>query len=157
MKLEYLAHNKQTIPTIAQWYYEQWGDLDKEFTLYNFTEKLFEYLNTDKIPLMIVAIEDREVIGVAQLKYREMEIYPEKEHWLGGVYVSQLHRGKNIAEKIIQKIISDAEKFKVHTLYLQTFNLTGGLYRRLGWQPIEKALNHGKNVLIMEKKIIKHN
>jgi len=40
---------------------------------------------------------------------------------------------------------------------LQTFNLTGGLYRRLGWQPIEKALNHGKNVLIMEKKIIKHN
>jgi hypothetical protein len=41
-----------------------------------------DYLNKDKILLIIMAIEGDEILGVAQLKYHEMSIYPDKEHWL---------------------------------------------------------------------------
>jgi len=102
---------------------------------------------------MIVAKDGEEILGTAQLKFREMSIYPKKEHWLGGVYVAKAHRGKGIAEQIILEIIVQARKLDVRTLYLQTENLTGGLYRRMGWRPVEQVYFDGRDVLVLEKSI----
>lgn len=151
MELSFLANNKDTIPIIAQWYFDEWGYLTEENSIAKVKQNLHAYLNIDKIPLMIIAKSGKEILGTAQLKYREMSIYPEKEHWLGGVYVSKDHRGKRIAENIILEIISNAKKFGVHKLYLQTENLSGGLYSRMGWKPIEQVNYRGNNVLVMEK------
>jgi len=153
MKFEYLADNKNLLPTIAKWYFEEWGHMDKENTLDKEMERLQVYLNKDSLPLILLAIEDGELLGAAQLKYHEMSIYPNKEHWLGGVYVSKKHRGKGIAKKIIQELIIITQKLNIQTLYLQTENLTGGLYRQMGWMPIEQINYHGIVVLVMEKTI----
>ena len=153
MELEYLADNEKVIPILAGWYFDEWGHLEKGNTLDKVTEKLHAYLNTDKIPLIVLAIEGDKILGAAQLKYREMDIYPEKEHWLGGVYVSPKYRGHKIAEKIVGKIISVAKKLSVYKLYLQTEALSGGLYRRLGWKPLEQVNYRGLDVLVMENKI----
>ncbi len=110
-------------------------------------------LNRDKIPTLILAVEQNRVLGVAQLKFREMDIYPDKEHWLGGVYVDKASRGRGVAAKLISKAIELAKSFQVQTLYLQTERLDGGLYAHLGWQPIEKAFYNGHNVLVMENKL----
>ena len=99
---------------------------------------------------MLLAIEDGELLAVTQLKFREMTIYPEKTHWLGGVYVSKPHRGKGIAKLIVNETIKMAKKLDVKTLYLQTENLNGGLYRQLGWQPIEQVNYNEVDVLVME-------
>ena len=153
MELEYLANNKKAIPILANWYFEEWGHLEKGNTLDKVTEKLHSYLNTDKVPLIILAIEEKEILGAAQLKYREMDIYPDKEHWLGGVYVSKKHRGNKIAEQVIHKVVSIATKLMVYKIYLQTEDLSGGMYCRLGWQPIEQVNYRGLDVLVMEKQI----
>lgn len=153
MDLEFLANKENAIPVLARWYFEEWGHLEKGNTLDKVTEKLHGYLNTDKIPLIVLAVEGGEILGAAQLKYREMDIYPEKEHWLGGVYVSKNHRGNKLAEQIIRKVVSIAGKLDVHKLYLQTENLSGGLYTRLGWLPIEQVNYRGLDVLVMEKEI----
>jgi len=153
MDLEFLANKENAIPVLARWYFEEWGHLEKGNTLDKVTEKLHGYLNTDKIPLIVLAVERGEILGAAQLKYREMDIYPEKEHWLGGVYVSKNHRGNKLAEQIIRKVVSIAGKLDVHKLYLQTENLSGGLYTRLGWRPIEQVNYRGLDVLVMEKEI----
>ena len=153
MKIEYLADNKNLLPTIAKWYFEEWGYLNKEKTLESEIKNLQAYLNKDKIPLIMLAIADGELLGVAQLKYHEMSIYPEKTHWLGGVYVAKKHRGKGIAKQIILEIIRIAENLHVETLYLQTENLSGGLYHQMGWLPVEQVNYHGVNVLVMEKNI----
>lgn len=151
MEMDFLANNIDTIPVIAKWYFDEWGYLPEENTIEKVKKNLQVYLNTDKIPLMIVAKNEKEILGTAQLKYREMSIYPEKEHWLGGVYVSKNHRGKRIAERIILEIIFNAKKLGVHKLYLQTENISGGLYRRMDWKPVEHVNYRGNNVLVMEK------
>lgn len=153
MELELLADNEKALPIVANWYFEEWGYLKKGNTLIKVTETLREYLNTDKIPLIVLAVEGGEVLGAAQLKYREMDIYPEKEHWLGGVYVSKNYRGNKVAEKIIYKLISIAEQLGVQILHLQTERLCGGLYSDLGWKPIEKVNSRGLNVLVMKKEL----
>ena len=129
------------------------GTLRKRKTLDKVTEKLHGYLNTDKIPLIVLAVEGGEILGAAQLKYREMDIYPEKEHWLGGVYVSKKYRGNKVAENVIGKVVSVAKELNVYKLYLQTEDLSGGLYSRLGWRPLEQVNYRGLDVLVMENQI----
>lgn len=153
MELQLLAENQQALPIVAEWYFTEWGHLKKGNSLAKAKESLSDYLNTDKIPLLILAVESGKILGAAQLKYHEMTIYEDKEHWLGGVYVAKSHRGEKIAEAIIARIVSLAEQFGVSKLYLQTEHLDGGLYGRLGWNPIEKVTYRGLRVLVMEREI----
>ncbi len=153
MKLEYLADHPGLLPTVAQWYFEEWGYLSEEKTLEQDIQRLQIYLNKDKVPLILLAIQDGELVGAAQLKFREMSIYPEKEHWVGGVYVAEAHRGKGIARQILLELIAIAKSLKIETLYLQTEHLNGGLYGRMGWMPIEQVNYRGIEVLVMEKSI----
>ena len=153
MQFKYLADRTEAIPTLANWYFNEWGHIGKGNTLDKVTANLQEYLQTNSIPLIILAIDKDEVIGAAQLKYREMDIYPEKEHWLGGVYVSKKHRGNKIAKKIVHRLINEAKKLGVDKLYLQTEDQSGGLYQYLGWTPLEKVNYKGIDVLVMENNI----
>jgi len=153
MELVFLTDRQEALATIASWYFDEWGHLGKGTTMEKVTEDLHSYLNKEQIPLIVLAVEGDEILGAAQLKYREMDIYPEKEHWLGGVFVSSEYRGKKIASKIVIKLLSIAESLNVKSLYLQTENLNGGLYSLLGWQPLEQVNYHGVDVLVMEKRL----
>lgn len=151
MEFVYLADQPEAIPIVAKWYFDQWGQQHKVKSLEKSEEMLTDYLNRDKIPLLILAKEKDEIVGTVQLKYYEMDIYPQKEHWLGGVFVPKKHRGKKIAEKLILKAVKVAKTHGVETLFLQTENLNGGLYKRLGWNLVEKTIYRNKTVLLMKK------
>jgi GNAT superfamily N-acetyltransferase len=108
-------------------------------------------MNREEIPFILVATIDNELVGAAQLKYREMaEIFPDKEHWLGGVYIAASHRGQGYGAQIVEQIVNMAPSYGVETLYLQTPALDGGLYARLGWVPCTQVTNRGVEVLVME-------
>jgi RimJ/RimL family protein N-acetyltransferase len=148
----FLADRKDAIPVIARWYFEQWGHLIKDETLERSIERLQDSLNRDKIPFILVATLAGEVIGAAELKYREMaSMFPDKEHWIGGVYVSSKHRGQGYGSEIAEQIAVRAPKYGVETLHLQTEKLDGGIYARLGWVPTDQVTNHGLEVLVMER------
>lgn len=153
MKFDYLADHKEAIPIIARWYFGQWGELEADNSFGETVQKLHGYLNRDRIPLLILAIDNDQILGVAQLKYHEIPDYPDREHWLGGVYVPEKHRGKKIGQKLAGKIADIARSFEVQALYLQTQKLDGGLYKKIGWKPVEKIIYRRKEVLIMEKKL----
>ncbi len=80
------------------------------------------------MPFILVATEEAKILGAAQLKFREMKnIFREKEHWLGGVYVARQHRGHGIASQLAEAIATRAPSYGVNTLHLQTEQLDGGL------------------------------
>lgn len=153
MDFAYLADRPDAVPIVAEWYYNQWGYLRDVSSVEKITQVLQQYLNRDEIPLIILAIENDEVVGAVQLKFYEMDLYPEKEHWLGGVYVSKKYRKRKIAGMLVNKAVEAAKNNNVETLYLQTEKLDGGLYQRLGWKPIDKVEYNGKKVLVMKKKL----
>ena len=151
MQFVYLKDQPSAIETVAQWYFDQWGHLAAAETLAGVRANLERYLNRDRIPLVILAVADHEVVGAAQLKFREMAIYPEKEHWLGGVFVAPHHRGRGVGSALAGRIAEIARSLQVKTLHLQTECLDGGLYARLGWEPRERVTSKGRDVLVMEK------
>ncbi|MGH1366828.1 MAG: GNAT family N-acetyltransferase [Calditrichia bacterium] len=154
MQLHLLAEIPDALDIIAQWYYDEWASVFDTKSLDDVKQGLKTYLNTDCMPLIVVAVVDGEIAGAAQLKYHEMDMFPDYEHWLGGVYVADGYRGKGMAEKIILRILEKARDFKVETIYLQTENLTGGLYARMGWEAIEQVHSKGSDVVVMKKSLI---
>jgi GNAT superfamily N-acetyltransferase len=154
MQFEFLINRRDAIPTIGRWYHQEWGFRLRGDTEEQCINALNDYLGSDKIPFILVATDQEEILGAAQLKFREMEdIFPEKEHWLGGVFVAPEHRGHRIGSRLAQEIAERAPSYGVRTLHLQTERLDGGLYRRLGWQPVTQVDNHGLNVLVMERQV----
>jgi len=150
--LSLLADRQDAIPLIARWYFDQWGHLIQGETVERTVDRLQIFLNRDKIPFILVASLGGEVAGVAQLKFRELpDLYPDKEHWLGGVYVARDYRGHGLGSLLAEEIARRAPRFGVRTLHLQTERLDGGLYARLGWVALERANNRGLEVLVMER------
>ena len=147
-----MADRKNEILTIAKWYFSQWAHLTEGETIEKVEARLRKYLNRDKIPFVLLAVEKSEILGVGQLKYCEMEdIFPEKEHWLGGLFVPEKHRGYGYGLAIAEQIAQVAPSYGVTTLFLQTERLDGGFYTRLGWRQIERVENRGLEVLVMER------
>jgi GNAT superfamily N-acetyltransferase len=154
MHFEFIADRVDAIPIVAQWDFDEWGHLDANSTLEKACMMISKMLNRDRAPLMVLAIEDKIVVGAAALKPHEMlSLYPNKEPWLGTVFVHPGYRNLGIASQLALRIVELARSFGDEQLYLQTERLDGGLYARLGWKPIELVNYRGHDVLVMEKRL----
>jgi GNAT superfamily N-acetyltransferase len=153
MQIEFLADRPEAIDLVSRWYFEEWGRLNPEASVQGIANKISQSMNRAKPPLLLLAVEDGNVIGAAELKYREMDIYPDKEHWLGGVFVIPQRRGLGIGSTLIKQVILLAEQFGIKELYLQTEQLDGGLYSDHGWKPVETVKSKGIEVLVMQKHV----
>ena len=151
IEIEYLADHPKFVPQIARWYFDEWGYKISDNSVERIAERLYAKLNRERAPVTIVAMANRKLVGAAQLKIREMDIFPDREFWLGGVYVDFTARGQGIAKLLVQRIEEMAKQREIRELFLQTEKLTGGLYAELGWLPIEQVNYHGAQVLIMHK------
>ena len=154
LEFVFLADRVDAIPTVSKWYFDEWGHLSEGDSIERTRDRMQGYMNRDEIPFTLLATDDIEVVGAAQLKYHELvETFPDKEHWLGGVYVAPGHRGHGYGSQIVEQIVEIAPWYGVRTLYLQTEVLDGGLYARLGWTPHALANNRGLDVLVMERRL----
>jgi GNAT superfamily N-acetyltransferase len=149
----FLADRQDAIVTVAQWYYNEWGKVPGN-SVEQTIERIKGKLNRDNPPLHILAISTGRVLGVAQLKRREMSIYPEKEFWLGSLFVSHDFRGCGVGSALAEEIAVISKRFGIKELYLQTEVLDGGLYKRLGWNPIEATEYNGVQVFVMVKLLV---
>lgn len=156
IELALLADKPDAIPQIAKWYSDEWGYIatDDSRSTAALESKLKDYLNRDTLPLILLAsIKEgghSKVIAAAQLRFQEMTTYPVTSHWLGGVYVNADYRGRAVGQTLLTAIIDIAKQQKITELYLQTEDHSGGLYKKMGWQPIEQVKYHNVEVLVMK-------
>ncbi|WP_416306415.1 GNAT family N-acetyltransferase [Neptunicella sp. SCSIO 80796] len=150
VQLALLADYPQAITTIARWYYYQWGQTNPTSNLTGVEQDVAGYLQQTSAPLLVMAKTDKQLLGAAQLKIREMDIYPDREFWVGGVYVDEQARGKGIASLLVSDIIQRAKRAGIKKLHLQSEQLDGGIYTKLGFKPLETVIYNGHQVVVME-------
>ena len=149
-----LADCIEAVPVVARWYYDEWGHKAPNNSFEDTCKRVEGKLDRDRLPLHLLALDSGTPCGVAQLKIREMDIYPDKELWLGGVYVPPEYRGRGVASCLSDRVAEMAASFSGDSIYLQTERIDGGLYARLGWKPLEQVHYKGLEVLVMERKLI---
>lgn len=149
VEFEYLVDHQQQIPQLVSWWRSAWGDQmneDDEF----FAEDIRRNSSKSELPIDILAMIDGKPIGSAALKYHELiNLYPEHKYWLGSVFVDEDYRGQEIASQLSMRVVEIARERKLPHLYLQTQNLSGGLYKKLGWQEVEQFNYLDKDGLLM--------
>jgi GNAT superfamily N-acetyltransferase len=153
LNFEFLVDRQDAIPIVAGWYFEEWGHKVPGNSILQTIERIKGKLNCDKAPLHILAVENEKVLGVAQFKRYEMDIYPDKEFWLGSLFVSPLFRGQGVGSALANKIALTAKDFGVQDLHLQTEVLDGGLYRHIGWYLTETLVYKDVLVAVMVRKL----
>lgn len=153
INIEYLADHPEFVPHIATWYFNEWGHNEPDNSVRRTCERLNSKLNRDRAPIPIIAMVDGKLIGAARLKIREMDIYPSREFWLGAVYVDSRVRGQGVGKLLVKRIEEISKQLGIKELFLQTERLSGGLYAKLGWIPIEQVNYKGVKVLVMRKEL----
>ena len=155
LEIHFLADRPDALPLVAGWLYTEWGRRDPGNSPEATAERLAAELSRDRLPIVVVAAYNGVVVGTAALKLHELrDRFPELRHWLGGVYVSADARGHGIAGALVRHVEQLAIDRGITVLHLQTERLDGGLYARLGFQPIEQIKHRGIDVMVMVKPLI---
>lgn len=92
---------------LAQWYHAEWGQ-DAGLTLEQELQRLNPLQDAEGFPHLIAAFDDGQVVGAVQLKRREMQAFPQYEHWLGSVFVADSHRGRGLAGALVEQAAAQA-------------------------------------------------
>ena len=149
MEISLLADSLQESIAIARWYYDEWASIAPDMTFKQIHEKVVEGVNRNQVPLTVLAHQNDELVGVAELKFRENKHYPEYEHWLGGLFVNPDYRGQGVSRLLIENVKEHAIRLGVECLHLQCESHHVELYKRYGFIALHEAKHCDIPVLIM--------
>ena len=156
--IEYLVHCPELIDELARLSWEEWQDVyeQRKQTLEHSVKNYRERMNTDRLPLTLVAVRAgpavncRELVGMVSLKFHDMDTRPDLDPWLGGLLVLPEWRNRGVGTMLMHRATEEARRLNVPRLYLWTHNAEG-LYHKLGWQLVERTNYFGKEAVVMQR------
>ncbi|WP_421847855.1 GNAT family N-acetyltransferase [Marinomonas sp.] len=139
MKVSFLADEKQFIPTIAQWYFNEWGRLTPNRSLEDIVKKVTSMAESRAaLPISFVLHDNDDLLAVAELKYHEHPDFPDYQHWLGGVFVPADKRGQGYSNIILSHTFKHAKNLGIPDLYLQCEKHNIDLYLKHDFEVIHR-------------------
>jgi GNAT superfamily N-acetyltransferase len=159
--IDYLAHRPEFLKPIAELSWKEWQEVyqRRNQTLADSLKNYRERMNTNRLPLTFVAVRAGlaasyggagELVGMVSLKFHDMDTRPDLDPWLGGLLVLPEWRNCGVGTMLMHRATEEACRLKVPRLYLWTSSAEG-LYRKLGWQVVERTLYFGKEAVVMQR------
>lgn len=149
MKIEFLKEHPEFIPVIASWSQGEWGFLYPERTIDDRIRALGKNLNTDRVPLTFVAVDQGKIVGTVGLEEHDMETRMEYSPWLVSLFVLPEFRRTGLARQLVETATDKARLLGVKRLYLFTLKSHAEFYDTLGWQVVEKTVYKNRPVTIL--------
>lgn len=145
------AIDTELISLIADWYFDEWN-IDKTATI----ERLSNFPD-DGIPFQLAMTLNGSPIATGGVYHHVglLDAVPrlkEFEPWLALVYTLPEHRGKGYGAMLCEEIQARAKTLGTKDLYLFT-HTAESLYKRLGWEQLERIALKGKDIVIMKKEL----
>ena len=149
--IDYLANCPELAGELARLSWKEWQDVyqQREQTLEDSLKNYRERMNTDRLPLTLVALHAGELVGMVSLKFHDMDTRPDLDPWLGGLLVLPEWRNRGVGMMLMHRATEEARRLDVPQLYLWTHSAEG-LYHKLGWQVVERSDYFGKEAVVMQ-------
>ena len=149
--IEYLADRAEFVEQLARLSWKEWQEVyqQRKQTLEDCLKNYRKRMNTDRLPLTLVALHDGELVGMVSLKFHDMDTRPDLDPWLGGLLVIPEWRNGGVGTMLMHRATEEALRLNVPRLYLWTHSAEG-LYQKLGWQIVERANYFGKEAVVMQ-------
>jgi N-acetylglutamate synthase-like GNAT family acetyltransferase len=144
-----LADRPEHIPTLANWHFAQWGELNPANDVAARIVRFETHLQKDAIPTTFVACAGAQLLGSASLVFHDLDIRPQYTPWLASVYVDSAQRSQGVGRALVRRVMQAARELAVPTLYLFTLDRET-YYASLGWETIERTMYREKPIVIMQ-------
>ena len=146
-RIAYLADCPEQVVTLAEWHHREWSHLNPGDTLDRRVERLRAH-GRGGIPTTVAAFEEAKLLGSAALVDCDMHGREDLSPWLASVFVAPAHRGCGVGRRLVARIVEEAERAGVATLYLFTPDRER-FYTHMGWCVHERTSYLGQEVVIM--------
>ena len=155
--IEYLAERPEFLERLAQLSWEEWQEIyqQRDQTLEHCMKNYQERMNTDRLPLTLVGLNDRQLVGMVSLKFHDMDTRPDLDPWLGGLFVLPEWRNRGVGTMLTYRATEEARKLNMPRLYLWTHSAER-LYHKLGWQVVERTEYFGMEAVVMQRTVKAH-
>ena len=142
------SNDPELIGLIADWYVDEWN-IDREATI----ERLKKFPNSGT-PFQLVITLNGTPIGTGGVYHHVglldaepcLKVY---QPWLALVYTIPEYRNKGYGALLCNEIQSQAKTLGLQQLFLFT-HTAETLYKRLGWQLLERLALKGKDIAVMK-------
>lgn len=152
-EIRLLADALETIPTLAQWYKNQWATWFADTTLIDIEADFTAAAQRDTLPFAVVALDKAtEPIGVCSIRNEPFDPYPDAGPWLRGLYVHPSHRGQGIAGEMIEFASQRAKAIGVAKIYAATHSAIG-TFERAGWLGFDQVRHEHQTLTIFAKRL----
>ena len=179
--IDYLGNCPELAGELARLSWKECQDVyeQREQTLEDSLKNYQERMNTDRLPLTLVALHAGELdfpierpasldtlasvgdsrrkvwrpmpnaIGMVSLKFHDLDTRPDLDPWLGALLVLPEWRNRGVATLLVHRATEEARRLNVPRLHLWTHSAEG-LYHKLGWQVVERSHYCGKEAVVMQ-------
>lgn len=149
--LELLSKNEDLVQSLALLNQQVFGHLRPDKPLAYYINRYQSRLNTQKIPLTIIAKSAEGVLlGAASLVEHDMTINTEYSPWLSGVMVKEAYRKHKIGRQLVQTVEVYATQLGFEHLFLFTFDREP-FYKYMGYERLKTDFYLGFDVVLMSK------
>lgn len=139
MQIYFLGNHPEHIQTVAEWIRSEWGKPTNR-PLESVLVELKQQLNSDRLPLTLIAIDDSTCIGTISLIENDLDRRSDLSPWLGMLYVDPSHRNDGVGRTLVESACSTARDIGINRLYLHT-EASPVYYHKLGWTSVEQSKN----------------
>ena len=136
----FLADYLDTIPTLANWFRDQWPDYHADMSQEEMEHNFLSDASRDRLPIRLIAFESNEPAGTIVLREHGSETVPEFQPELGGLYVVESHRGHGIATELVRAGMNLALDQGFETVFATTV-VAAGILERLGWEFVKIVIH----------------
>lgn len=149
--IDYLADHPELVDRLARLSWNEWQPIYEERgqifedALKNYGERT----NKDRLPLSLVALHGKDLVGTVSLKFHDLDTRPHLDPWLGALLVLPDWRNRGIASLLVQRAVDTARRLNLPELFLWTHSAEG-LYLKLGWSIVERTDYCGKEIVVMK-------
>jgi GNAT superfamily N-acetyltransferase len=115
------------------------------------TGRLHENLNTEPMPIALVAHNGAEFLGTASVIASDLEQRPQFTPWVAAVWVEPHARSRGLGGALVERAARDCFALGITRAYLCARPALNGFYERLGWIPVERDVGErGLTVFVQD-------
>jgi GNAT superfamily N-acetyltransferase len=140
ISIGFLADHPETIPTLANWFRDQWPDYYADRSPAEMEQGFLKDASRDHLPCRLVAFDAGELAGTIVLREDGTEALPEFQPELGGLFVLGPHRGRGIATELVRAGMEIARDDGFEQVYATTV-VAAGILKYLGWEYVRQVIH----------------
>jgi len=145
--IAFLVDHPDAIPTLTQWFRDQWPEYYAARSRDDIAQDFYAEANRDGLPVRLLAFMDGTLAGTVTLRDQALRGFPEYHPGIGGLLVTERHRGQGIATALVRAGMELAREQDYGTVYIATVTARG-IVEHLGWELVG-AISHGDEQTVL--------